>query len=246
MNPCLRVSNSLVLSCLLLALALPAHAGWKDFIDIFSGEDSGVSDVSLSNTEIINGLKAALRKGADSAVDRLGRPDGFFGNPRVRIPMPPALQNVESALRTIGQDRLADEFVLTMNRAAEQAVPEAAGIFADAIRNMSIADARGILNGPDDAATSYLRGTSSDRLREKMLPIVAAATDRAGVTARYKSMTDNLGFAAGMLDVESLDLDRYVTDRAVDGVFTLIAEEEKRIREDPVARTSEILKRVFN
>ena len=160
--------------------------------------------------------------------------------------MPDSLQTAEKALRKVGQDEIADEFILTMNRAAEQAVPKAATIFADAIRQMSFADAKMILNGPDDAATNYLRKTGGQQLEETMLPIVKQATDQVGVTAKYKELLDNLGFMSNLIDNDSLDIDRYVTNKATDGLFKILADEEKLIRQDPAARTSELLKRVFS
>jgi len=132
-----------------------------------------------------------------------------------------------------------------MNRAAEQAVPEAAEIFGSAIRNMSIQNARGILNGPDDAATKYFRRTSGEQLVNRFLPIVGRATDRVGVTSNYKEMVDKLGFMSRFFDTESLDVDRYVTNRAIDGLFLMLAREEKLIRENSASRTTELLKKVF-
>jgi len=153
---------------------------------------------------------------------------------------------VEDGLRKIGQDKYADEFVLTMNRAAEQAVPEAAEIFGSAIRNMSIEDARGILNGQDDAATKYFRRTSGEKLVNRFLPIVKKSTEQIGVTSNYKQMVDKLGFMSRFIDTESLDVDRYITNKAIDGLFLMVAREEKLIRENPAARTTDLLKKVFS
>ena len=166
--------------------------------------------------------------------------------PPTRIPMPDSLKTIEDGLRKVGQDKYADEFVLTMNRAAEQAVPEGAEIFGSAIRSMSIEDAKGILNGPDDAATKYFRRTSGDKLVNRFLPIVERSTDRVGVTSNYKEMVGKLGFASRFVDTESLDVDHYVTNKAVDGLFLMVAREEKLIRENPAARTTELLKKVFS
>ena len=132
-----------------------------------------------------------------------------------------------------------------MNRAAEQAVPEAAVIFSDAIKQITFADAKAILNGPDTAATDYLRRTGGQRLEESMLPIVKQATDQVGVTAKYKALFDNLGFMSNLIDKNSLDIDQYVTNKATDGLFKILAEEETLIRQDPKARTTELLQRVF-
>lgn len=239
------ICYSLISSFLLVISANKVHAEWGDLLKFFTEEDTGAEQSLLANSEIIDGLKAALSKGAKSAIGQLGKTDGFYGLPEFRIPMPDSLQTAERALRKMGQDKVADEFVLTMNRAAEQAVPEAASIFADAIKQMTFADAKAILEGPEDAATGYLRKTGGQQLAEKMYPVVKQATDRVGVTAKYKSLLDNLGFMSGLVDKDSLDIDRYVTNKAMDGLFTILADEEKMIRQDPAARTSEILQRVF-
>jgi hypothetical protein len=148
---------------------------------------------SLTDSEIVNGLKEALSKGTRSAINNLGRHDGFFKNPRVKIPMPESLEKVEKTLRKFKQDKTADEFIMSMNRAAEQAVPEAASIFSDAIRSMSFSDAKGILQGPDDAATQYFRRTSKTRLTEKMLPIVKKSTNAVGITAKVQEHGGQVG-----------------------------------------------------
>lgn len=224
------------------------YAGWGDLLDYFSDDSEIIQGASLAltNTEIVEGLKEALSKGTTSAIASLGKKDGFFANRKVKIPMPESLETIEDGLRKIGQDRYAEEFVLTMNRAAEQAVPEAAEIFGSAIRSMSIQDAKGILNGPEDAATKYFRRTSGEKLVNRFLPIVSKATDRAGVTSNYKEMVDKLGFLSRFVDTESLDVDRYVTSKAIDGLFLMLAREEKLIRENPAARTTELLKKVFS
>ena len=189
--------------------------------------------------------KRALEKGTRNAVSLLGREDGFLANPQVKIPLPKTLKKVEKGLRKIGKDELADEFVMTMNRAAEKAVPEAATIFADAVSNMSFEDARTILQGEDDAATQYFRKTSGDKLKQKFLPIVKDATDQAGVTSGYKKMTSKLGMLSSFIDVDSLDVDEYVTSKALDGLFTVVAAEEKKIRDNPLERSTDLLKKVF-
>jgi hypothetical protein len=156
----LKAVNLLVAGCLLLLAGVtPALADWTKYLDTIQGaaDTAGVSttDVDLTNTEMVAGLKEALDTGTQFAVDKLGKPGGFLDNKKVRIPMPDSLSWVESSLRTVGQDELADEFIGTMNQAAEQAVPEAAEVFGEAIQNMSVEDAQGILTGPDDAATRW-------------------------------------------------------------------------------------------
>lgn len=208
------------------------------------GGSSGAA-AALGNDEIVAGLKEALAQGAQRSVSSLGRADGFLGNARVRIPLPEKLQMVESGLRAVGQGHYADEFITTMNRAAESAVPEASAILGDAIREMTVPQAKQILTGPDDAATRYFRDVGGERLAMQMRPIVGEATGRAGVTAAYKNMVAKAGPAATLMNLDALDIDRYVTDKALDGLFSLIADEEKRIRDDPVARGTDLLKKVF-
>lgn len=225
-----------------------ALADWRKLLEQTVGGDKtagSAASAALSNDEVVAGLKEALASGAESAVSALGRPDGFLGNAKVRIPLPERLQSVGKVLDSLGQERYTQEFVQTMNRAAESAVPEAGPILGDAIRNMTVKDARDILDGPDDAATRYFRRVGGDRLTKRMRPIVSEATSRTGVTASYKELLDHAGPAASLVDTDALDLDGYVTGKALDGLFLLIAAEEKRIRENPAARTTELLQKVF-
>lgn len=237
----------LILILLFLLTPLSSQAAWGDFLEIFKEESSSNLDKSsLGNADIISGLKQALIKGSQRAVETLGKENGFFANPQLKIPMPEKLQSVEAALRKLKQDEIADEFVLSMNRAAEKAVPKAMSIFSNAIKTMSVDDAREILNGSDTAATEYLQKTGGEKLQQEFLPIVKQATGSVGVTENYKALIDNLGMMSRFVDVESLDVDKYVTDKAVAGLFTLVANEEKLIRSDPAARTTELLKKVFS
>ena len=194
---------------------------------------------------MVSGLKEALEKGTQFAVDSLGKDGGFLDNSAVKIPMPDSLSWVEKSLRSLHQDELADEFIGTMNHAAEQAVPEAATIFGTAIQNMSVEDAQGILAGPDDAATQYFRTNTEAAMTEKMRTIVEEATARAGVTSAYKNMTARAGGMTSLLSGDATDLDSYVTGKTLDGLFLMIAEEEKKIRENPLARSTDLLKKVF-
>ncbi len=214
---------------------------------------------ALSQDQVVKGLQEALGKGLQQAIARLGHDGGFLTNLNVKIPMPEKLQKVESTLRTIKQDKLADDFVATMNHAAEQAVPEAGVVFADALKQMSIEDAKSILSGPNDAATQYFQRTTQTNLYAKFYPIVKKATEQTGVTAAYKSMmekvnaggvTQKLGglgstISGALLDNQAVDLDAYVTNKALDGLFKMVADEEKQIRQNPVARTTELLQTVF-
>jgi len=233
----------------LVLFPLSSHAGWLDKLNglLAKDSDSGATNsiALLADDEVIDGLKEALSKGTESAVKYLGRKDGFLGNPSVKLPMPAPLQKVEKGLRGLGQAKIADSFVETMNRAAEQAVPEAATIFSDAIKSMSITDAKNILTGPDNAATEYFKKSGSSKLYDKFLPVVKTSTDNVGVTSRYKELVDKLGPVSGFMDTGSLDLDSYITNKALDGLFLMVASEEKKIRKNPAARTTELLKKVF-
>jgi Protein of unknown function (DUF4197) len=241
------ISKILLLFFLLSGLSLPCYAAWDDFLGFFKEQSPASPDNSrLSNADIVSGLKEALIKGSQSAVNTLGEKNGFFSHPQLKIPMPEKLQTVESALRKLKQDKIADEFVLSMNRAAEKAVPKAMSIFSSAIKAMTIEDAYGILQGADNAATEYLKKTGGSQFHQEFLPIVKKATSNVGVTENYKALIDNLGMMSKLIDVEALDLDKYVTNKAVDGLFNLVASEEKLIRADPTARTSDLLKKVFS
>jgi hypothetical protein len=199
----------------------------------------------LSNTDAVNGLKQALGHGVEAAIQSLGKPDGFLKNAQVVIPVPPQLKQAEQVLRLAGQGKMADEFVTTMNRAAEAAVPEAAGVFGDAIKQMSVDDAQKIVNGPRDAATQYFRKVAEPRLMEKVRPIIQTATTKAGVTNSYKQLTSQAAFAQPFMKSDALDLDGYITRKSLEALFTMIAQEEARIRTNPAARTTDLLKKVF-
>ena len=203
----------------------------------------------LSQDEITGGLKEALSNGVQHAVGLLGKEDGFLKDAAVKIPMPENLRKVERTLRMLRQDQLADEFVTTLNRAAEQAVPEAAAVLGDAVTKMTLTDAQAILTSTNNAATAYFRRTSETNLYERFLPIVQKTTADAGVTGAYKKMVDKAsfgGFSAGsLLGQDTANLDSYVTHKALDGLFLKIGQEEQQIRANPVARTTDLLQKVF-
>ena len=232
-----------------VAVGTVSAADWSGYLDQLKESiniPTQTSPVaSLSNTEMVAGLKEALSEGTQFAVDSLGKEGGFLDNSKVKIPMPDSLSWVEKSLRTLHQDELADEFIDTMNHAAERAVPEAAVIFGAAIRNMSIEDAQEILTGPDDAATQYFRTSTQAELTERMRPVVEEATAQTGVTSAYKNMTARAGGMTSLLPSDATDLDGYVTSKTLDGLFVMIAEEEKKIRENPLARSTDLLKKVF-
>jgi len=199
---------------------------------------------NITNREAINALKTALEKGSRSAVNQLGRENGFFGDTRVKIPLPESLQRAERTMRRLGMGKYADELVLTMNRAAEAAVPEAKQLFVDSVKKMSVQDAKGILTGGETSGTEYFKRTTADQLRKRFLPIVKKSTARAGLAQSYNQYAGK-GVALGLIRQEHANLDDYVTQKALDGLYFLVAEEEKKIRKDPVGTASSILKKVF-
>lgn len=199
---------------------------------------------SLSDNQIINGLKEALQIGAGNAINLTGRLDGFFKNAAIKILLPNQLNTVGKGLRAIGQGRMVDEFIMSMNRAAEKAAPEARKIFVDAIKQMSFDDARKILFGGDTAATEYFKGRTSEKITNAFLPIISKSMDDVGATRQYKDLIARFkGIPFGR--TQSLDIDDYVVGKALDGLFYMVGEEEKKIRKNPAARVTSILKDVF-
>src|SRR6266481_6872008 len=203
---------------------------------------AGLADIS--NRDAINGLKDALTRGSHAAVARLGVENGFFGNDRVKIPLPPSLRRLEAVIRSIGMSPHADELVLRMNRAAEAAVPEARTLLVDAVKKMSVQDAKGVLTGGDDAATQYFKRTTSEPLAKQFLPIVKRAMAKVKAAEKYNEIAAS-GAKFGLVKEEDANLEDYVTRRALDGLFVGIADEEKKIREHPAAAASAVIRRVF-
>jgi hypothetical protein len=227
-----------------LAILLAGCAGMPNLAEVLNGAQGAVAGPPpLSETDIAAALREALATGSSRAVGRIGVPDGFWANPQLKIPLPENLQKVERALRALGQGRTVDEFHLSLNRAAEQAVPQALPIFTSAIRSMTLADARAILNGSPTAATEYFRGRTLTTLTGRFKPVVTQATDAVGATRKYKELAGKVArYATGF---QAQDLDAYVTERALSGLFRTLGEEEMRIRQNPTARTSELLRKVF-
>jgi hypothetical protein len=203
---------------------------------------AGLADIS--NRDAINGLKEALIRGSHAAVARLGVENGFFGNDRVKIPLPPSLRRLEAVIRSIGMSPHADELVLRMNRAAEAAVPEAKTLLVDAAKRMSVQDAKGILTGGEDAATQYFKRTTSEALAKRFQPIVKKAMQKVKLAEKYDEIAAS-GAKLGLVKEEDAQLEDYVTRKALDGLFVVIAEEEKKIRKDPAGTASAILRKVF-
>lgn len=220
----------------------PAQAKWGELLDTLT-KGAGQGD-SLSTGEIVDGLKEALEVGTDNAVKLVGKEGGYSQNPKIKIPLPGSLEKVQGMLRALGYGPQLDEFDKSMNRAAEVAAPKAKAIFWDSIKQMSFTDAKGILNGGDMAATHYLKEKSSGQLEEVFRPIIHKAMGEVGVTQKYQNLSkpiENLPFAKGAVP----DLDGYVTDGALNGLFYMLGQEEKKIRQNPAARGTELLKKVF-
>lgn len=200
----------------------------------------------LSQNDAAGGIREAMAQGVSRAIKQLGREDGFNKDPIVRILVPKQLRKAADLSRQLGAGKKVDQFELSMNRAAEKAIPAAADIFADAVRQMTIQDAVNIVRGDKDAGTQFFRRVTEDKLREKFMPIVTDATAKAGVTKRYKEMTGkNSGITKLLGGGDSIDLDHYVTDKAMDGLYHYVAEQEKEIRKNPMKQSSNLLRKVF-
>ncbi|MFA5172432.1 MAG: DUF4197 domain-containing protein [Sulfuriferula sp.] len=207
---------------------------------------------NITDTQANSGLKQALEQGAIRAVSQLGRTDGFMNNPQIKIPLPPAMQQVESIMRTLGQGRAFDELDLTINRAAEASVPAARTLLISAVRKMSLTDAKNILTGGDTAGTEYFRQNSQTQLQQTFLPIVTRYTQKLGLAQQYNQLA---GQAAqfGLVKQQDASIERYVTQKTLDGLYLTIANEEKALRANPIQYTagmaskygSSILKTVF-
>jgi hypothetical protein len=235
----------IALAVLLLA-GSPCWAGfWDDLSrEVFAPSGQGSS---LDDTTIVKGLKEALATGTERAVTAVAKPDGYFGNQLIKILLPDKVQRAADVLGTLGYQQQVDELVLSMNRAAEKAAPRAAGFFGDAIRQMTVEDARGILSGGDTAATTFFENKTRSRLFEAFKPTVATSMNQVGTVRAYKEMIGTYADLplASMAGLPSLDLDTYVTNKALDGLFLMVGAEEKKIRTNPAAQTSELLKKVF-
>jgi len=199
---------------------------------------------AISTGDASAGVKEALAKGADYAVASLGKDGGFLGNSKVKIPLPGYLQKAESGLRMFGMGKQADDLVNTMNHAAENAVAEAKPILTDSIKKMSVQDAKGILTGGEDSVTQYFKRTSTEQLTQKFTPIVKKETKKLQLAEQYNAYAGKAA-SAGLIDQKDADIDSYVTQKAMDGLFLMIAEEEKKLRSNPVGAGSDLLKKVF-
>lgn len=205
---------------------------------------SGVAMAEVSDKEVAHGLQEALTQGASKAVLQLGQADGFWNNDRLRIPLPAPLAKADKLLRRVGMGKKADELKLAMNRAAEFAVAESKPILVDAIKKMGWQDVKAILTGGDTAATDYFRTTTREPLTAKFLPIVQAATGKVKLADKYNQYASKAA-KWGLLSEQDANLDQYVTDKALDGLYSVIGEQEREIRQNPMQAASDLLRRVF-
>jgi hypothetical protein len=228
---------------LTIATSAAAQKPVGNIFDLFKGQGT-TTPSALSDVRITDGLKEALRVGTEHAVASTGTLDGYFGNPLIKILLPKKLQSVEKGLRLAGYGSQVDAFILSMNRAAEQAAPQAKSIFVDAITSMTFDDARRILNGGDTAATDFFKEKTSASLYEAFRPIIDDTLNRVGSVQKYNAMMAQVK-QIPFLKSETLEVGDYVTNKALDGLFTVVAEEERRIRQNPAARVTDLLKDVF-
>lgn len=203
-----------------------------------------LSLADLSDRDANQGVKAALEKGALAAVALLGKTDGFLGNPKVRIPLPGFLEDASKLLKLTGQSGRVDELVTAMNRAAEAAVPMSKDLLVNAVKNMSVTDAKNILTGGDDSVTRFFAEKTRQPLGEKFLPVVTQATAKVGLAQAYNRVAGKAA-GIGLVKGDDANIERYVTGKTLDGLYTIIGEEERKIRQDPVGTGSAILKKVF-
>lgn len=222
------MKSSVVFTTFLL-IALPAYA-------------LGIQDLTEADTQ--GGLKEALAQGADAAVGKLGTTNGFLKNKKVKIPLPESMQKVKGVMGMFGMKKRAEEMVVAMNRAAEVAVPEASALLKDAIKQMTLQDAKSILTGGDHSATDYFRKTTQAPLRERFLPIVKEATGKVALTEKYDALAGSAS-KVGLVDEEDASIEEYVTRKALDGLFLMIAEEEEAIRKNPAKQAGSLVQKVF-
>lgn len=220
----------------LASLPAAAQTGTSDALRALAG---------ISTQDQTSALRTALTQGAQAAVANLGKTDGFLGNPQVRIPLPGRLAKAEKMLRTVGMGSQTDALITAMNRAAEAAVPEARALLVDAVKNMSVQDVAGILTGGPNSATEYFRGKTSEPLAAKFLPIVRKQTEKVGLVARYNAVAGKAA-AFGVVDAKDASVESYVTQKTLDGLFTMIGQEEAAIRANPLGQANKLLQKVFS
>lgn len=257
---CMAQSKTILTGVFTLSITLTAsyvQAGWGDILkevekqapsvmESLSGSSTSAAlPNNLSTEELIAGLKQALEIGTKRAVDTVSATDGYLGNPDIKIPLPNNLQAAAELLDNFGMSSLVEQFETSMNRAAEAAAPEAQAVFLDTLSEMTIEDAKEIYQGSDDAATQYFDDKTRDQLTQLFKPLVADSMTSAGVTKYYQQLVAEAQ-KYPLVSSLNLDLESYVTDQALDGLFVMLAAEEKAIREDPAARSTELLKKLFS
>lgn len=211
---------------------------------LLSANAFALSLANLSQTDASGGLKDALSQGAQIAVKQLGKPGGFTNDPAVRIELPGKLGKAAKVMKQFGMGAQVDQLEASMNQAAEAAVPQAQTLLVDAVKKMSVQDAKGILAGGDDSATQYLERSSREQLRQRFLPIVKQATDKVGLAKQYNAFASQAA-AFGVVDAKDANVEGYVTEQALDGLFKVIAQQEKGIRENPAGAATSLAKKVF-
>jgi hypothetical protein len=241
----MKTFRLLLLSIMMVLVLVQFTQAQSQWGDVLKGAQKALGvGGGLSDSKIVDGLKEALQVGTGNAVQIVSKAGGYYNNPKIKIPLPESVQKVEKLIRVAGYGSQVDAFELSMNQAAEKAAPEAKGIFWDAIKQMNITDARKILDGPENGATLFFKEKTTGRLSEIFKPIVHNSMSQVGVTEKYQELD---GKMAGIPMVGSMrfDLDKYVTDKALGGLFLMLAEEERKIRQDPAARVTDLLKEVF-
>ncbi len=214
------------------------------FIGLAHTQAQALTLADLTNADASAGLKAALQKGAASAVESLGKADGFLGNALVRIPLPPFLEKAAGLMRNFGQGARFDELVTSINRAAEAAVPQAKDLLVNAVKNMNVQEAKNILSGGATSVTDFFAEKTRAPLEGRFLPVVTKATEKVGLAAQYNELAGKAS-ELGLIDKAQANIQKYVTGKSLDGLYLMIGEEEKKIRQDPVGTGSAILKKVF-
>lgn len=223
-----------------------ANTVLKGLLICLTASPALASDLAgLTNQDAALGIRGALDQGAASAVGKLGVPGGFLNNPKVKIPLPPALDEAAKAMRMFGKGKDADELVVAMNRAAEQAVPEAKVLLIDAVKSMTLTDAKAILTGGDQSVTQFFRAKTRAPLAAKFLPIVKQTTQKVGLAQKYDQFAGE-GAKFGLIKGDAANIELYVTDKALDGLYLMIGEEERTIRQHPAEAASAIVTKVFD
>ncbi|HDP81183.1 MAG TPA: DUF4197 domain-containing protein, partial [Spirochaetes bacterium] len=236
----------LMFSCGFIGPITPAGAaGWLDKAKKAAEGVTGKSDGKLDSQTIVEGLKDALAVGTRKAVDKVSQANGYYKNPRIKIPLPAEFERIAKALRKVGLGKEVDKFELKMNQAAEKAAPRAVAIFLDAVKKMTISDARRILySGGDTEATIYFEKHTRPALFKAFFPVVKDALDQVGATKLYKKLLAKYN-SLPLVEKKEYNIDTYVTNKALDGLFVMVGDEEKQIRRNPAARTTQLLKKVF-